>query len=203
MPCPGCQHRSSSKGRQTSDTPQAYPRVPGRHIVERYANNPVEADHGRLKARLRPMRGLKRRRSARILAPGTRSCRTSAAATTNSPPTSPPATGPTQHSTSSRWPSDSRSSPPIALCHAQRSTNATLPFNVIRIYPSRGVGIAVMGNATSYHIDAVARLAPDDNPRDQGTRPRRRPRPAHAVSPNSHAQGDRATPLAAAHAAVK
>jgi hypothetical protein len=24
-------------------------------------------------------------------------------------------------------------------------------FNVIRIYPSRGVGVAVMGNATSYH----------------------------------------------------
>jgi transposase, IS6 family len=40
------------------------------HIVERYANNPVEADHGRLKARLRPMRGLKRHRSARILAAG-------------------------------------------------------------------------------------------------------------------------------------
>jgi transposase, IS6 family len=30
----------------------------------------VEADHGRLKARLRPMRGLKRQRSARILAAG-------------------------------------------------------------------------------------------------------------------------------------
>lgn len=27
--------------------------------VEQYANNPIEADHGRLKARLRPMRGLK------------------------------------------------------------------------------------------------------------------------------------------------
>jgi transposase, IS6 family len=40
------------------------------HTVERYANNPVEADHGRLKARLRPMHGLKRRRSARILAAG-------------------------------------------------------------------------------------------------------------------------------------
>jgi transposase, IS6 family len=34
------------------------------------ANNPVEADHVRLKARLRPMRGLKRHRSARILAAG-------------------------------------------------------------------------------------------------------------------------------------
>jgi transposase, IS6 family len=29
------------------------------HVMERYANNPVETDHGRLKARLRPMRGLK------------------------------------------------------------------------------------------------------------------------------------------------
>jgi transposase, IS6 family len=36
----------------------------------RYADNRVEADHGQLKARLRPMRGLKRHRSARILAAG-------------------------------------------------------------------------------------------------------------------------------------
>ena len=40
------------------------------HTVEQYANNPIEADHGRLKARLRPMCGLKRHRSARILAAG-------------------------------------------------------------------------------------------------------------------------------------
>jgi transposase-like protein len=40
------------------------------HTVEQYANNPVEADHGWLKDRLRPMRGLKRHRSARILAAG-------------------------------------------------------------------------------------------------------------------------------------
>ena len=33
------------------------------HVMEQYASNPVEADHGHLKARLRPMRGLKRRRS--------------------------------------------------------------------------------------------------------------------------------------------
>jgi hypothetical protein len=32
-------------------------------------------------------------------------------------------------------------------------------FNVIRTYPARSVGIAVMGNATKYAIDAVARLA--------------------------------------------
>jgi transposase-like protein len=34
------------------------------------ANNPIEADHGRLKARLRPMRGLKRLRSAAVIAAG-------------------------------------------------------------------------------------------------------------------------------------
>lgn len=40
------------------------------HTVEQYANNPIEADHGRLKPRLRPMRGLKRHRSARTPAAG-------------------------------------------------------------------------------------------------------------------------------------
>ena len=37
------------------------------HHIEQYANNPIECDHGRLKARLRPMRGLKRQRSARVI----------------------------------------------------------------------------------------------------------------------------------------
>jgi IS6 family transposase len=60
----------------TTDRPPACPRVldelipSALHTVERYANNPVEADHGRLKARLRPMRGLKRHRSARIISAG-------------------------------------------------------------------------------------------------------------------------------------
>jgi transposase-like protein len=40
------------------------------HTAEQYANNPAEAGHGRLKARLRPARGLKRHRAARILAAG-------------------------------------------------------------------------------------------------------------------------------------
>jgi transposase-like protein len=60
----------------TTDRAPAYPRaldelVPSAlHTTERHANNPVEADHGRLKARLGPMRGLKRHRSARVLAAG-------------------------------------------------------------------------------------------------------------------------------------
>jgi transposase-like protein len=54
----------------------AYPRlldelVPAAlHITEQYANNRVESDHSRLKARLRPMRGIKTFRSAKILATG-------------------------------------------------------------------------------------------------------------------------------------
>ncbi|MGH3274968.1 MAG: IS6 family transposase [Streptosporangiaceae bacterium] len=60
----------------TTDRAPAYPRVLAElipsalHITERYANSRLEADHGRLTARLRPMRGLKRQRSARILAAG-------------------------------------------------------------------------------------------------------------------------------------
>jgi transposase-like protein len=40
------------------------------HRTDRYANNQIEADHGRLKARLLPMRGLKQDRSARIVIAG-------------------------------------------------------------------------------------------------------------------------------------
>jgi len=40
------------------------------HNTEQYANNRVECDHGRLKARLRPMRGLKRDHTARVIMRG-------------------------------------------------------------------------------------------------------------------------------------
>lgn len=48
----------------TTDRAAAYPRVlddyalAAPHVVEQYVNNPIEADQGRLKARLHPMRGL-------------------------------------------------------------------------------------------------------------------------------------------------
>jgi transposase-like protein len=40
------------------------------HRTEQYGNNSVECDHGRLKARLRPMRGLKQDRSAKVVIAG-------------------------------------------------------------------------------------------------------------------------------------
>ena len=59
----------------TTDRAPVYPRVidelapAARHVLEQYANNAVETDHGRLKARLRPMRGLKAMSSLRTIAP--------------------------------------------------------------------------------------------------------------------------------------
>jgi hypothetical protein len=60
----------------TTDRALSYPRVLNEllpsacHVTEQYTNNPIEADHGRLKSRLRPMRGLKRLRSARVISTG-------------------------------------------------------------------------------------------------------------------------------------
>jgi transposase, IS6 family len=57
----------------TTDRYRVYPRVLDEllpaafHDTEVHANNPVETDHGRLKPRLRPMRGLKRDRTARVI----------------------------------------------------------------------------------------------------------------------------------------
>jgi transposase-like protein len=59
-----------------TDRAPVYPRLlkdlmpAARHVTERYASNCIEADHGRLTARLRPMRGLKRLASARAIAAG-------------------------------------------------------------------------------------------------------------------------------------
>jgi IS6 family transposase len=60
----------------TTDQAPAYPRVLDElvpaacHLTQQYGNNRIEADHGRLKARLRPMRGLKQRRSTRVISAG-------------------------------------------------------------------------------------------------------------------------------------
>ena len=40
------------------------------HHVEQYANNPIEADHSRLKHRLRPMRGLRTDNTAQVIIAG-------------------------------------------------------------------------------------------------------------------------------------
>ncbi len=63
----------TSPSEVTTDRYRVYPRVLDEllpaafHDTEVHANNRLEADHGRLKARLRPMRGLKRDRTARVI----------------------------------------------------------------------------------------------------------------------------------------
>ena len=60
----------------TTDRAPAYPRVLDElapaacHGTEQYRNNSIEADHGRLKSRLRAMRGLKQLRCARAITAG-------------------------------------------------------------------------------------------------------------------------------------
>jgi transposase, IS6 family len=60
----------------TTDRYRVYPRVLDEilpaafHDTEVHANNPLETDHGRLKARLRPMRVLKQDRTAGVIVAG-------------------------------------------------------------------------------------------------------------------------------------
>ncbi len=60
----------------TTDKAAVYPRIldellpAARHVDARRANNRIESDHSQLKARLRPMRGLKRLRSAQTVSLG-------------------------------------------------------------------------------------------------------------------------------------
>ena len=54
------------------------------HRTDRYANNRLECDHGRLKSRLRSMRGLKQDHSAKVVIAGHAFVRTYDADTTNS-----------------------------------------------------------------------------------------------------------------------
>ncbi len=59
-----------------TDAAPVYPAVldellpSARHHVARHVNNPIEADHGRLKHRLRAMRGLRCDRSAQVVIAG-------------------------------------------------------------------------------------------------------------------------------------
>jgi transposase-like protein len=73
----GCALRfAASPVEVVTDRAPVYPRVlddllpAARHVTEQYANNVIEADHGRLKGRLQTMRGLKTLRSTRVIATG-------------------------------------------------------------------------------------------------------------------------------------
>lgn len=69
-------HRQGAPAEVTTDRALTLARainelVPGaHHDTTQFANNRIEADHGRLKARLRPMRGLKRERTASVVIAG-------------------------------------------------------------------------------------------------------------------------------------
>jgi hypothetical protein len=95
------------------------------HRVEQYANNPIEADHGRLKHRPRPMRGLRTDRSSRSdhfrirlhAEPTMRTLRTR---------DRPPADGPGRSRMHRTCPGDLTTSPP-GHSDVHRSGNASAP----------------------------------------------------------------------------
>ncbi|MGH3850810.1 MAG: DDE-type integrase/transposase/recombinase, partial [Pseudonocardiaceae bacterium] len=73
----------------TTDKVAGYPRVreelaPGPDTAPTYATNRIEADHGRLTSRPRPIRGVKQLRRERVATTGNTFIQSVAAATTNS-----------------------------------------------------------------------------------------------------------------------
>ena len=134
----------------TTDRAPIYPRVldelipSALHTVEQYANNSVEADHGRLKARLRPMRGLKRHRSARILSAGHAFIQNLRRGHYDIATDVPPATGSARSSTSSPWRSDRSIQANAAKQRWDRPTQ--------RCRPDHPDTITARGNlASAYH----------------------------------------------------
>jgi hypothetical protein len=119
----------------TTDRAPTYPRVlddlllAAGHATEQYSNNPIDADHGRLKSRLRPMRGLKRLRSARIISSGHASIQTSAEATTNSAWMLTRDTGYQRPSPNSRSPSNTASPQLKPVSFGQHNTALCRAFD--------------------------------------------------------------------------
>ena len=119
----------------TTDRVPAYPRVldelvpSALHTVEQHANNPIQADHGRLKARLRLMRGLNAAAQHLSWPPVTRSRRTSAAGTTTSPPKSRSSACSARSSMNSHWQSDQRTTTALRRC--TEIVNATAPLDQV------------------------------------------------------------------------
>jgi transposase-like protein len=69
-------HPRTTRAQSDTDAAPVYPAVLDElvptawHHVEQYANNPIQADHGQLKRRLRPMRGLQTDRTAQVVIAG-------------------------------------------------------------------------------------------------------------------------------------
>jgi hypothetical protein len=98
------------------------------HRTDRYANNRVECDHGRLTARLRPMRDLKQDYSARVIVAGHGFVQNSGEATTSWRLRSQWAGEWRSRLTSWSWRSDPGPRSPLQPAPGRR--NATAPFTV-------------------------------------------------------------------------
>jgi len=108
------------------------------HRTEQYANNRAECDHGRLKARLRPMRGLKQDRSAKVIIAGHAFVQNVRRGRDELAVEEPVAGGWRPGSTSWLWRSDPR--PKSPLQHVPSRPNATLAPGIIGLYTQLPAG---------------------------------------------------------------
>jgi len=131
------------------------------HTTERYSNNRIEADHGRLKARLRPMRGLERFRSAERIAAGhafAQNLRRGHYELATEVPAAPPGDSIPRARTRDVTCGTSR----LDACHLRQ--NAT---------DGRGVGVGTVGGHGPFRRTSdllqVRRSPPNTSPRDRMT----------------------------------
>ncbi|MEV0396372.1 DDE-type integrase/transposase/recombinase [Polymorphospora rubra] len=105
------------------------------HHVERYANNPIEADHSQLKHRLKPMRGLRNDRTAQTIIAGHAFVQNLRCGHYELGLGDPPARR-GRRSVHRTRPSD-LTADPTQVQHAHRSDSATAPALVIRLSDAR------------------------------------------------------------------
>jgi hypothetical protein len=129
------------------------------HVTEQYGNNRIEADHSRLKAWLRPMRGLNRFRSAARIAAGhafvQNLCRGHYELATDVSP--PLRLG--DSSASSHWPCDSASPDPTPA--PSRRTQQTLGSAVALVTGPKAINsVAAWGSRMRWRPEQARRCRP-------------------------------------------
>jgi DDE domain len=130
------------------------------HCTDQYANNRIEADHGVLKSRLRPMRGLQQDRNARVIIVGHAFCETFAEATTSWRSRSRRIVG--WPSRSQNWHSCCRTGDGSAeIRHALRSHNATDPSRLLSILGDLAWGAAAVLAERRRRPDSPPEAVPD------------------------------------------
>src|SRR5512132_2019099 len=108
------------------------------HRTDQYANNYIEADHGRLKARLGPMRGLKQDRSAKVVIAGHAFVQNVRRGHYELAVEEPETRRVRSHSTSWPWRPDARPRRGLSMPRTKQMQHRHLPSTLQRVLPAEG-----------------------------------------------------------------